>query len=201
MPETPERRVIFGVLIAFLLWYFVFLSELFLSFWFRVTGAAVILALYAYASSEDREIDSPTIQDIGKGLSSGTLLYALFYIGFKVFRPLVEGGAANVYTFRTELPLIIPSSLLLITSFCEEYFWRYYTQSYLVKNHGAAGIIITSILYAGIHLPTLNLPLVFAAFIAGLAWGILYQYTGSLWVVVFSHMAWTELIFVLLPLK
>jgi membrane protease YdiL (CAAX protease family) len=201
MPKTPERKVMVGVLAAFLLWYLVFLSDLFFSFWFRVTGAAITLALYAYWSKENRRLTSPTIQEIIKGLLSGTLLYALFYFGFNVFRPLVAGGAANVYTFRAELPLIITSSLLLITSFCEEYFWRNYTQNSLVKTYGFTGIILTSILYAGIHVSTLNLPLVFAALIAGLAWGLLYEYTESIWVVVFSHIVWTELIFVFLPLK
>ena len=51
------------------------------------------------------------------------------------------------------------------------------------------------------HAPTMNAPLILAAFIAGLFWGIVYQRTGSLWLVVASHLAWTELIFVLLPLR
>lgn len=200
MPK-PEKSVIIGVFTAFLLWYLVFLSDLFFSFWYRVTGASIILALYAYVSNDDKTLNFPPVSEILKGYFTGILLYVLFYIGFNLFRSLVAEGAANVYTFRTELPLIIPSSLLLVTSFCEEYFWRHYTQTSLVKTYGVSGIVIASILYAGIHIPTLNLPLVFAALIAGMAWGQLYEKTGSIWVVVFSHIAWTELIFVLLPLK
>jgi len=199
--KIPERKVITGVAAAFFLWYLVFLSDLFYSFWFRVTGASIILALYAYISDDDRTLTFPPVSEILKGYFSGFLLYALFYIGFNLFRSLVVGGAADVYSFRTELPLIIPSSLLLVTSFCEEYFWRRFTQRKLIKTFGVKGIIIASILYASIHLPTLNLPLVFAALIAGLAWGLLYEYTDSFWIVVFSHIAWTELIFVFLPLK
>ena len=201
MSKIPERKVITGVAAAFFLWYLVFLSDLFYSFWFRVTGASIILASYAYISNDDRSLAFPPVSEILKGYFSGFLLYALFYMGFNLFRSLVATGAADVYSFRTELPLIIPSSLLLVTSFCEEYFWRRFTQRKLINTYGVKGIIITSILYAGIHLPTHNLPLVFAAMIAGLAWGLLYEYTGSFWIVVFSHIAWTELIFVFLPLK
>ena len=109
-------------------------------------------------------------------------------------------GAVNVYLFRSELPLVVPASLLLITSYCEEYFWRHYIQTALEDGKGLRAVILTSILYASIHIPTMNLPLVVAALIAGLFWGIIYKYTGSLWLVVFSHIAWTELIFVFLPL-
>jgi membrane protease YdiL (CAAX protease family) len=46
----------------------------------------------------------------------------------------------------------------------------------------------------------MNVPLIAAALIAGLFWGILYQRTGSLLLVIASHLVWTELIFVFLPL-
>jgi len=194
------RNTIIGVVLSFLLWYFVFLSDLLFSFWYRVTGASIILATYAYLNDEKKVLRSPTLKQIAYGLGSGILLYTLFYMGFNVFRRFVAGGASNVYLFRSELPLIIPASLLLVTSFCEEYFWRKYTQRNLVQFYGVKGIIITSFLYAAIHLSTNNIPLVFAALIAGVLWGILYEYTGSFWVIVFSHIAWTELIFVFLPL-
>jgi len=90
--------------------------------------------------------------------------------------------------------------LLLFTSFSEEYFWRSYVQKNFVYQYGKTGILITSALYALIHFSTLNIGLIAAAFIAGLVWGITYDQLDSLWVVVFSHLVWTELIFVFLPL-
>lgn len=200
MYNKKIRNTIIGVVLSFLLWYFVFLSDLLFSFWYRVTGASIILATYSYLNDEKKVLRSPTLKQIAYGLGSGILLYTLFYMGFNVFRRFVAGGASNVYLFRSELPLIIPASLLLVTSFCEEYFWRKYTQRNLVQFYGVKGIIITSFLYAAIHLSTNNIPLVFAALIAGVLWGILYEYTGSFWIIVFSHIAWTELIFVFLPL-
>ena len=200
MTKSPDKNIIIGVLIAFLLWYLVFLSDLLFSFWYRVTGASIILAAYAYAHrfSVHRR---PNLKESLIGLGSGVFLYILFYLGFNIFRAYVAVGASNVYLFRTEIPLIISASLLLVTSFCEEYFWRRYIQKTLVQAYQAKGIIITSILYAAIHVPTNNIPLVLAALIAGTFWGFLYEYTDSFWIIVFSHIAWTELIFVILPLR
>jgi membrane protease YdiL (CAAX protease family) len=172
------------------------------SFWYRVTAASIILAIYAYFFGEKRSDNNfATGKEIIGGIVSGVALYALFYLGFNLFKPLVEGGALNVYTFRDEVSLALPALFLIITSFCEEYFWRGYIQKKIVVSLGRNGVIVTSILYASIHLATFNLPLVFTALIAGMSWGIIYEYTESIWIVTFSHIIWTELIFVFLPLK
>jgi len=194
-------KVIIGVVLSFLLWYFVFLSDLLWSFWYRVTFVSIILSCYAYIVGKTSLSDVRLgRKDIIKGLGSGFALYGLFYIGFNVFKTLVAGGASNVYLYRSELPLFVPAMLLLATSFCEEFFWRHYIQTSIVERYGFKGILLTTALYSAIHLPTMNLPLVAAAFISGLAWGLMYRYTRSLPLVVFSHIAWTELIFVFLPL-
>ncbi len=202
MKQPKNTRIYIGILLAFILWYFVFLTDLLISFWYRVTAASISLATYAYFSKKKRaQIKTPKANDFIWGVTSGILLYALFFIGYHVFRPFVEAGALNVYEFRNEISLLLPASLLLITSFCEEYFWRGYIQRNMVTSLDRLGVVVTSMLYAAIHISTLNLPLVFAALIAGLTWGILYKYTDSIWVVTFSHIIWTELIFVFLPLK
>lgn len=190
---------IIGISLSFILWYIVFLTDILSSFWYRVTVASIILAVYARVNSSNTPLKLER-KDIVWGVGSGLGLYGSFYIGFNVFRFLVEHGAVDVYLFRTELPLGVSALLLLVTSYCEEYFWRHYVQTAFEDKQGLGGVIITSILYASIHIPTMNLPLVAAALIAGLFWGILYKYTGSFWFVVFSHIAWTELIFVFLPL-
>ena len=200
LPRSP--RIYVGIVLAFVLWYFVFLTDFLVSFWFRVTLAAIILATYAYSSDEKKaQVKTPTAKEIVLGIASGILLYALFFIGYHVFKPFVEAGALNVYEIRNEVALLFPACFLLITSFCEEYFWRGYIQSNLETSLDNLGVLVTALLYAAIHIPTLNMPLVFAALIAGLAWGIIYKYTDSIWMVTFSHIIWTELIFIFLPLK
>ena len=136
-----------------------------------------------------------------KGILSGCFLYAAFFVGYNVFRSFVESGAGGVYLFRADSAIHFIALSLVITSFCEEFFWRSYAQAALVESYGGTGLALNTLLYACIHLPTGNLALVFAALIAGLFWGLLYEYTGSLWVSVLSHVVWTELIFVFLPLN
>jgi hypothetical protein len=200
--KTSNIRVFIGIALAFILWYFVFLTDFMTSFWYRVTLASILLAIYAYGIGINRvQNTNVSVKEIIWGVISGVLLYALFFLGFNIFRYFVEGGALNVYTFRDEVPLAVPAIFLVITSFCEEYFWRGYIQKNMVASMGRNGVIVTSLIYASIHLPTFNMPLVAAALIAGLIWGIIYEKTDSIWIVTFSHIVWTEWIFVFLPLK
>ncbi len=202
MRDATKTRVFIGIALAFILWYFVFLTDFMTSFWYRVTSASILLAIYAYGIGINRvQNTNVSVKEIIWGVISGVLLYALFFLGFNIFRHFVEGGALNVYTFRDEVPLAVPAIFLVITSFCEEYFWRGYIQKNMIASRGRNGVIVTSLIYASIHLPTFNMPLVAAALIAGLIWGIIYEKTDSIWIVTFSHIVWTELIFVFLPLK
>jgi membrane protease YdiL (CAAX protease family) len=195
-------KIAIGVGLAFLLWYIVFLTDLLGSFWLRIAPAATALSLYAtffggIDCRSDTKLDKSTLV---KGVLSGCLLYALFYIGFNVFRPFVEQGAVSVYMFRDDSRPYLAALVLVITGVCEEFFWRRYVQRSLVTRYSTTMIIMSTLAYALIHLPTFNPPLMLAAFIAGLYWGILYEYTGSFGTVAVSHIVWTELIFVFLPL-
>lgn len=204
MSDVSEaKNVVVGVSLAFALWYIVFLTHILGSFWYRVTVASIILALYAaiLGRSVAGGDQDASVSEALKGVVSGGFLYASFFVGYNVFRSSLESGASSVYLFRTDSPLYIAAVSLIITSFCEEFFWRRYLQTVLVESQGGTGFTLSVLLYAFIHLPTGNLALVFAALIAGLFWGLLYDYTESFWVVVFSHVVWTELIFVFLPLR
>lgn len=198
--RSPYLRVVLGVTLAFFIWYLVFLSDILYSFWYRVAVGSLFLGLYAWRLNEENMLALPDLRSSIIGVLSGALLYAIFLFGFNVFRPLLSSGAENVYQFRTELPIIIPSVLLMFTSFFEEFFWRGYVQRTLAADDKVRGVILTSMLYALIHLPTFNVPLIIAALLAGLAWGTIYELTDSIWIAVFSHIVWTELIFVFLPL-
>jgi len=200
---SETKNVVVSVSLAFALWYIVFLTNILSSFWYRVTVASIILALYAgiFGSGVAGGDHDISVSEVLRGVISGGFLYASFFVGYNVFRSSLESGARSVYLFRADSPLYVAGLLLIITSFCEEFFWRRYLQTVLVENHGGIGFTLSVLLYAFIHLPTGNLALVFAALIAGLFWGLLYDYTKSFWVVVFSHIVWTELIFMLLPLR
>lgn len=199
--NVDTKRLSVGVASSFILWYFVFLSSFLGNFWYRVTLASIFLTVYGWVHIGFNGLGRISVAEVTKGIISGVFLYALFVLGFNLFRSFVQGGAEDVYLFRVGVNLVQPALLLLVTSFCEEFFWRMYVQTGLKTELGwVKGVALTAIMYGGIHVPTLNWPLVMAALIAGAFWGILFEYSGSFWLVVFSHIVWTELIFVFLPL-
>lgn len=201
--DDDAKPALIGIVFAFILWYFVFLSSLLDSFWIRVTSASLILAIYtafinSYSHFEDHEVK---LQAIWNGVLSGFLLYILFHFGFDILEPILHQGAFRVYLLAENTSLYVSVVALIITSFCEEFFWRRFIQRTLISSYGLSiGLTLSTAAYGLIHLPTLNLSLVFAALISGFFWGVLYEYTHSFWLIVFSHIVWTELIFIFLPL-
>jgi membrane protease YdiL (CAAX protease family) len=95
----------------------------------------------------------------------------------------------------------LPLALLLVyIGFCEEAFWRGFVQGALREAKGAGpALALSSLLYASVHLWTLNAALVLLALFLGLIWGALFHATGSLALVFVSHAVWDELAFVVLP--
>lgn len=138
------------------------------------------------------------------GVTSGLLLYGLFYFGFETIKstPFLLQGANSVYEFRSGRPQSI-IALLLIFPIApgEETYWRGLIQRRLSERIGPkTGLLLAASAYALVHLPTLNPTLIITAFIGGLAWGTLYQLTDNLVPAIISHTLWDILIFVVLPL-
>lgn len=202
---TSNEKVFVGIgfVAAFILWYFVFATSFLGGFWTRITLASLALALYALIFDKGEIFSSLSINAtlILKGIISGSILYVAFFLGFNIFEPLLGEGARNVYVLGAEAQQYVIIPILLLTSFCEEYFWRRYLQGTLVKCYGKSGLLLSAMGYAIIHVPTMNLPLIIAALIAGIYWGQVYEQTGSFNIILWSHIVWTELIFVFLPLN
>ena len=77
------------------------------------------------------------------------------------------------------------SYCFFVTSPAEEIFWRGFLQRRLMLRLGSFwGWIIASVLYAAVHISSLNFMLVGAAGVAGLFWGLLYWRLKTLWPVV-----------------
>jgi membrane protease YdiL (CAAX protease family) len=84
----------------------------------------------------------------------------------------------------------------------EEIFWRGLVQQRLETRLGRWGALATaSILYAAVHAWSMNLMLVAAALLCGLAWGFLFARTRNLWPCIISHAIWDVAIFVAFPLR
>ncbi len=196
--------------LAFALWYFVFQSELW-NFWARLSLAAATLALSTLILTPDRaEIFRVRPRDLVLGVASALVLYAIFWLGQQLalwVLPFASEQIGRVYANRGQLdPLWIGLLLFFLVGPSEEIFWRGFVQRRLSKHFSPLGALLTTTaLYAFVHIWTLNLILILAAFVVGLFWGWLYWRVGAngrspLPSVMLSHALWDVLIFVIWPL-
>ncbi len=137
------------------------------------------------------------------GLAGAAILYLIFYFGSFAASALGIGGlVGNVYRMIygsvARLQLII---LLIFIAIFEEIYWRGALQNY-VKNNSKTfrsfPWIATTIFYALVHIASLNLILVIAAFIVGLVTSIIAHRYGIISSII-THIVWIELIVVFLP--
>lgn len=181
-----------------------------LDFWAWL--AANIVIVIALGFTVDRgfgrrireDLRSGLLRKIGIGVVSAMALYALFaaarMAALGLF-PFAPEGIERVYALRSGVPLFrVVILIALIIGPGEELFWRCFFQ----ENAGAgtsrpAGFILTSLLYAAVHLASGNIMLILAAAVCGVFWGGLYLRYRSPLVNVISHTVWDLVVFVILP--
>ncbi|MER3601919.1 MAG: CPBP family intramembrane metalloprotease [Nitrososphaerota archaeon] len=199
--SSPSPRLSASLALAHFCWLLAFRLD-FSLFWYRLGVAASVLLLLSASSlrSRPRPPGPVLLASIALGAASALPLYWLASLSFQVFRPLVEAGARAVYALGSGLPKVPLSLLLAYVGASEEAFWRGYVQSRLASRYSPArALLLTSLLYASIHLWTLNLPLLALALALGLVFGLLFHLSNSLALAASSHALWDELAFVLLP--
>jgi len=197
--------IVGSLALAFALWYGVFgWTEG--VFWVKIALAAAILAAISLAAmgSSRVQLEGIKARDIKLGLTSAVLLYAIFWLGKLILTaifPESGGEIGRVYAPREEMSLwVIGALLLLVTGPSEEIYWRGYLQRVLMQRIGpASGWLLATLAYALVHIWTLNVPLMLAAFTAGLVWGWIYLMERRLLPVIISHAVWSVAIFVILP--
>ena len=92
--------------------------------------------------------------------------------------------------------------LFFITGPGEEIFWHGFLQDRLMARWGnVAGYLITTSVYAGVHLFSWNLLLILAALVAGAFWGLLYLWKRNLLIQIISHSFWSTVIFAVVPIQ
>jgi membrane protease YdiL (CAAX protease family) len=108
---------------------------------------------------------------------------------------------SSIYRSREQASsLIIGILLFLWIGPAEEVFWRGFIQHRLSKRFGEIrGYLVSSLIYAGVHIWAFNLMLFLAALICGLFWGALFKRYRSVWPGLISHALWDVAIFVLFP--
>ena len=194
------RRAILTLPIAYAVWFFAFQVPV-LNFWLRITISSFILLATALTVGRRELSLRPTPVGVVVGVVSAVLLYLFFWSGYQVLSgfPQFTGTISSVYSLKGAEPTsFIATVLLFPIGPTEEIYWRGFIQNALSKRLSTrSSILLTSAVYASIHLPTLNPSLIFVAFVGGLVWGYVYRRWGLAASMV-SHVLWDEMIFVFL---
>ena len=173
------------------------------NFWVKI-GLSVI-AVSLYSLFWQRPKISFHLRSFLYGLVSAALLYLIFFLGNKLTLQILSGAKTQVgaiyYLGVGVNKALVFLLLFLITGPGEEIFWRGFLQSRLMARWGRfSGYLITTALYAGVHIFSRNLVLVLAALVAGSFWGLLYLWKKDLLIQVVSHSFWSAVIFAVAPI-
>lgn len=216
-------KIVVPLLIAALLWFYMFSpwTAGLTNFWLTMAFAAVVLTTMTLLFSRGQEI----FQNVDKnfknialqivvGFAIAFVLWGIFWLGDKVSQWLIDFARPQVdavYGMKTGLPDgVIALLLLFVIGPAEEFFWRGFVQREMVKLFPSrkglfsaenVGFVVTTIIYALVHIWSFNFMLVMAALVAGFIWGLLYRLRPSLLpALIVSHAVWDALVFVILPI-
>lgn len=199
------QRLLLTVPAAFLLWFLTFAVPNG-NFWFKLSFSALLLAVFALKPllEQKEKLLSMRKRFVFVGILSAILLYAIFWVGREVSTalfPFASREIGNVYVTKAELnPAAIGLLLFFIMGPAEEIYWRGFVQETLSHRFGQmTSLLVTSAIYALIHVFAFNFMLFVAAAVCGLFWGLLYLRERSLIPVIISHALWDLMTFVLFP--
>lgn len=197
---AADVQLIGGLLIAHLLMYFTFLDKS--VFWYIFSASLLFLISYSIMV-EDIEDKASFGSTIIYGTLSGILLYGVFWIGHSLI-DLFNLPFANQIDklYGRYSPALLWQYIVLIVIIIpgEEIFWRGFVLKRILRHANATlSIVLSSILYASVHLYSGNWILAFAALLAGLFWGWLYAWRRSLPLLIISHLVFDLFLFIILP--
>ena len=201
------RSVLWTLPVAFGLWLLTFAVPAG-NFWIKLCISASILALTALTLSQGdrKELFGFKKRYLWVGPVSALVLYGIFWIGKEVSAVIFQFASkeiSSIYFNKTQLPtFVIRLLLFFVMGPTEEVYWHGFVQrSFSCRFGPTAGVLLTSAVYAVVHVVALNTMLFIAAAVCGLFWGWLYQREQSLIPVIISHSLWDLVIFVLFPLS
>jgi uncharacterized protein len=196
-----DFRLLSGLIIAHGLMYFTFDDRAI--FWYIFSGSMLILIAFAMFQ-EDVDDEASFFKYIFIGVTSGLLLYLLFWTGYhliEIFQIPIHQQVKKLYRWFAPTIFWEYLALILIAAPGEELFWRGFVQSRLLRYFGTLGSILGgAFLYSLAHIYSGAIYLMLAAFISGLVWGTLYLWKKSMPLVIVSHIVFDLFMFILLPL-
>ncbi len=204
-PKIESILIAAGLFAALALWYVIFGLEAG-NFWLKISFSSVLLASVSLwiMGRKASALFKYRKRHLLMGPGSALLLYGIFWAGKLVLTalfPAARTAIGSVYTAGKETPAwLIALLLLVVTGPAEEIFWRGFIQRvFMQKMSPLLGFSTTVLCYTIVHIWTLNVPLILAAFTAGFCWGLIYLLEKSLTPVIISHALWSVSAFVLFP--
>ena len=201
------RPVLWTLPVAFGLWFLSFAVPAG-NFWMKLCLSASILAVVGLtlSRSEWASLFCFKRRHLWLGPVSALVLYGIFWLGnggSSILFPFASKEISSIYLNKTQLPsFAIGLLLLFVMGPAEEIYWHGFIQRTFSHRYGAvAGVLLTTAIYAAVHVVALNFMLFVAAAVCGFFWGVLYQREQSLIPVIISHSLWDLIIFVLFPLR
>ena len=204
------KKLVIAIVVAAVFWFVMFSpwTSPYLNFWIVMSVAAgTLMSLSFVFRKEWKPLFSFNILDIALGIGSACLLWGIFYIGnevsgmlFDFARPQVN----DVYAMKEgQSPVILALALLFWIGPAEEIFWRGYVQQTLRERKigEMKAYIVTTLIYAIVHIWAFNFMLFMAALVCGAFWGFIYMKNRNLLTVLISHAIWDAIVFILLPIK
>lgn len=180
-----------------------------INFWFSIAVSNLILAFAAVFlggySVNKRNFD---MEAFIVGIIMTLVLFGITVLGKVLLDfiipvlPFLGRSLDAIYALKEQVPIyLIIFVLIFITSPCEEIFWRGFIQRGLIQSFGLTkGWILGALIYSAVHIVSLNLLLVLAAFVCGLVWGYIYMRQRHIASCIVSHALWAVIVFVLFPL-
>lgn len=213
--NSSRNQLITAAFVAALFWFYMFSPWTggWPNFWLVMSCAAITLTTLALCFTPDPKallkVEKPLLQILG-GILIAFALWGVFWVGdklsallFSFARPEVDA----VYAMKTGLPSWgIALLLLFLIGPAEELFWRGYIQRTLSrilpgKRAADVALLLTTLVYALVHIWSFNFMLVMAAMVAGAVWGLLYRFfPKALPALIVSHALWDVLVFVVFPI-
>jgi membrane protease YdiL (CAAX protease family) len=151
---------------------------------------------------------SPSARAVAAGIASAVVLYLVFAagaIGIAALHPFGIGvsNAATIYSLIVSPgnAVYVQVSVLLFDSAGYESFFRGIVQARLKGVMGVWSAPVVAAIDAGIHFVTLNPLWVATTFVADLAWGLTFHFSGRLSASFTSHFVWDLSVFLLFPLR
>jgi len=179
-----------------------------LNFWLSMLfSACVLLAMSFWLSKDWKAQFSVNIRAILAGLLSAVLLWGIFYLGNFLSNLLFDFAGPqvhNIYGLRDgNSHGLIALALLFVIGPAETVFWQGFVQRGMMNAMGAwKGFVVTTLIYALVHVWSFNFMLLMAALICGAFWGFMYMALKprNLVPLLISHAVWDVMVFILFPI-